>query len=457
MTDGISITFLRGARRVTGSQFLLTVAGEDRVSRLLIDCGLSQGEKVCESVNREAFGFKPEELDAVLFTHAHADHIGLYPKLVKEGFKGRAFATAPTRALMPVMLEDAVRLMAHEAAECGDEPLFDEKDVSHAVSTLSTVEYKKPIEVAPGVTATFLNAGHILGSAVILIEAKGKRILFTGDLGRKPAILMPDSEAVSPVDVLITESVYGNRMHGEANESERTLIESVIRANSQKGVLLIPAFSLERTQIILSLLDKAVTEGKIPQIPVYMDSPLAAKVTDVYREFPEYFRQDLRKRIESSDDPFSFPSLKVTYEPEASEEIERTPSPKIIIAGAGMSHGGRIRRHEIEYLPQKTTTILFVGYQVPGSVGRRIKDGAKYVQIDGRNIRVRASVRSTEGFSAHADRDDLVEFAESANPKKIFVVLGDAEASTFLAQRLQGFLGVETIVPREGEKYELGS
>jgi metallo-beta-lactamase family protein len=186
-----------------------------------------------------------------------------------------------------------------------------------------------------------------------------------------------------------------------------------------------------------------------------MDSPLAAKVTNVYRQYPEYMREDIHARAKKGDDPFSFPNLSVTIDPESSEAISRAKPPKIIIAGAGMSHGGRIRKHEIEYLPLQSTSILFVGYQVPGSVGRRIKDGARSVQIDGRQVKVRAKVLSTEGFSAHADRDDLMEFAEAVNPKRAFVVLGETEAATFLAQRIAGFLGITVDVPREGERYEL--
>lgn len=456
MDASLSVTFARGARRVTGSNFLVEAKDESgKVTRILIDCGLAQGERFCESVNKEDFSYDPASIDAVFFTHAHADHIGLFPKLVKKGFAGRAYATAPTRDLTPIMLEDTVKLIGAEAKRCNDEPPYSMEDVFAAVGRIDALEYGKALELAPGVTVTLHNAGHILGSATVLLDIFGTRVLFTGDLGRVPAVIVPEREIPKDVDYLFTESVYGNRVHSSIEESEAMLLAAVKDIFTKNGTLLIPAFSLERTQIILATLDKAVTDGAIPAIPVFMDSPLSAKVTEIYRKYPEFLREDLRKRLESGDDPFSFPSLKVTVEKDESDAIDRAPSPKVIIAGAGMSHGGRIRRHEATYLPQASTKLLLVGYQVPGSLGRRLKDGATTIDIDGARVSVRAAVESLEGFSAHADRNDLVSFAEDVNPKHVFVILGETEASTFLAQRIAGFLNVPVDVPREGETVQL--
>ena len=450
----VRITFARCARRVTGSNFLVTVTEGERVTRVLIDCGLAQSGDVCDPVNNEAFSYNPKEIDAVFFTHAHADHIGLFPKLVKEGFTGDAYATEPTADLMPIMLEDSVALLKNEAERCGNEPAYTAHDLETAFQKLTKVRYHQVLTVGD-VRVTYLNAGHILGSATILVEAGGKKLLFTGDLGRVPAALVPTRETVHGVDVLVTESVYGNRTHGSIEDSEAVLKRAVEDTVKKRGVLLIPAFSLERTQIILAALDRMIAEGSLPEVPVYMDSPLAARVTDVYARYPEYLSPDMQERFKKGDNPFSFASLQVTVNKEASSAIDRAPSPKVIIAGAGMSHGGRIRHHEKVYLSVPTTTLLLVGYQVAGSLGRRLRDGHKTVDIDGQKTKVRATIDVVDGFSAHADRDDLLKFAEDVAPKRVFVVLGETEAATFLAQRINGFLGIPVDVPREGEEYKI--
>jgi len=450
----LSVTFARGARRVTGSNFLLEATEGGKTTRILIDCGLSQGTQFCDPVNTEAFSYEPASVDAIFFTHAHADHIGLFPRLMKEGFIGRAYATSATRALMPIMLEDSVKLIAVEAQSCGYAAPYGQEDVERAAAVIETVSYHAPVTVGPA-TVTLYNAGHILGSAVVVIDVFGKRVAFTGDLGRVPTMLVPDREVPENVDILITESVYGNRTHGSITTSEAVLFEAVRDAARKGGALLIPAFSLERTQIILAALDRAMTAGDIPRVPTYMDSPLASKVTGVYRSHPDFLRQEVRERLAKGDDPFAFPSLHVTERMQDSNAIDSTDGVKIIIAGAGMSHGGRIRRHELRYLPDPKTTMLLVGYQVPGSLGRRIKDGAKHVEIDRQKVKVRAKILSTDGFSAHADRDDLMSFVEETAPKRVFVILGETEAATFLAQRISGLLGLPVDVPREGERYEI--
>ncbi len=452
----VRLTFVGGARSVTGSNFLLEVEDGDVATRILIDCGLEQGRRFCESSNREPFPYDASLIDALFITHAHADHIGLYPKLVRDGFKGVAYATAPTVDLIPVMLEDAVGLIGKEAKFCNEEPPYDRSDVERSLSLLRAIPYQKRIEVSLSVSVTLYNAGHILGSALVLVETGGKRILFTGDLGRTPAILVPDPETPEgSIDYLVTESVYGNRTHAPQEESEEALRRAVLRIHQTQGTLLIPSFSLERTQIILATLDRFIAEKAIPSTPVFLDSPLASRVTEVYRAHTTALRESLRLRAESGDDPFSFPSLTVTYTRDEAKEIDKTSGPKIIIAGAGMSHGGRVRSHEATYLPHAENELLLVGYQVPGSLGRRLQDGARMVTIDKKKVRVRARVSKTGGFSAHADRDDLVEFAEKVNPKKAFVVLGEMEASAFLAQRLSGFLGIDTYIPQRGEQIEL--
>lgn len=430
-----AITFVRGARSVTGSNFLVEAKDGEKITRVLIDCGLVQGEQFCDPSNNTKFPYGPASIDALFVTHAHADHIGLIPKLVRDGFRSPIYGTAPTLALMPVMLADTASILVQEAERCKTQAPYTLDEVGRVVPYMVQTEYEKKIEVGP-ITATFYNAGHILGSAMIRIEAFGTTVLFTGDLGRVPAIIVPDRVVPLPagrqgpgIDYLVTESVYGDRVHEKAKESETALMQAIADVTRRTGTLLIPSFSLERTQIIL----KALRDSPIP---VFIDSPLAAQVTEVYRAFPQFLKEPLSP----------FPSL---------GPIDHSRRPKVIVAGAGMSSGGRIREHEKRYLPDKNSILLIVGYQVPGSLGRRIQDGARKVKIDGEWVTVRAKIVTTSGFSAHADRDDLLKFAEEVKPSEAFVVLGEMSASTFLAQRLSGFLGIRATIPAAGERHEL--
>lgn len=420
----------------------------------MIDCGFAQSGDVCDPVNTDPFPYNPADIDAIFFTHAHADHIGLFPKLVRDGFHGPAYATEPTADLIPIMLEDAVSHLAHDADRCGHEPAYLRTDLERAYALIRRTRYHEPITVGDA-RVTFFDAGHILGSATVLVEVEGKRILFTGDLGRRtPAIVSP-REIVPNVDVLVTESVYGNRLHGDPEAADIVLQDAVRETVKRRGVLLIPAFSLERTQIILASLDRMTDQGTIPDVPLYLDSPLAARISEVYMRYPKYLSPTLRRAVEDGKDPLAARTLKVTINTEESAAIDSVKPPKIIIAGAGMSHGGRIRHHERIYLGSPDTHLLFVGYQVPGSLGRRLRDGQKTVMIDKARVSVRAKIGIADGYSAHADRDDLMAYVEETGPKRVFVVLGETEAATFLAQRITGFLGTPVDVPREGEVYEI--
>ena len=444
-----TLTFNGGAQHVTGAQFLL--AAKDNSVKILIDCGMEQGEKFSSETNAKPFTFDPKTIDAVVITHAHADHIALIPKLVKDGYTGPIYMTAPTRDLAKPMLEDSQQIMAQEATHHGLPILYDRNDIEAALAHIQPLAYGEEKKLPGGLTLVLHNAGHILGASMVELR-KEKKIIFTGDVGPKPAALVKDNETLADVDYLVMESVYGDRKHQGRETRVKDLAAAVTETAGKKGTLLIPSFSLERTQIILRDLADLIRAGTVSEMPVFLDSPLAIKVTKIYEQYPEYLNDETRADIAKSGGMFNFPMLRKTESSEDSESIDHVPGPKIIIAGAGMSHGGRIRKHEKDYLPDPKTTLLIVGYQVPGSLGRRLQEGAKSIDIDHKEIKVRASVRTISGYSAHKDSDQLVDLVEpiAQSVQKVFVTMGEPKASTFLAQRLHNELGVTAIVPSAG-------
>ncbi len=448
-----TLTFHGGAGSVTGANFLLEREGV----KFLVDCGMVQGRRFGEDMNRVPFGYDPATIDALFVTHAHIDHIGRIPRLVHEGFRGPIYATSETRELAAVMLVDSVGLLTKEAKREGKDPLYTEEDVSAAAPLWQDVQYHAPINVKGGWTVVFRDAGHILGSAMIELSQGSRKIVFTGDLGNSPAPLLRATEDVTDATYLVMESVYGDRVHEPREESMSRLEDAIEETGRRGGALLIPAFSIERTQVLLYYLNELVENHRIPPIPVYLDSPLAIKVTDIYRRATERFRTEVQQTILSGDDIFNFPRLERTLLPEESEAIAHKPNPKIIIAGSGMSNGGRIIRHEKRYLTDPNSTLLFVGYQAPGSLGRILEEGVKKVEIGGETIPVKARMLALRGFSAHPDREGLFNFAANTadTVERVFVAMGEPQSANFLAQRLRDYLGVNAIVPEGGSMYEL--
>lgn len=450
-----TLGFYGGVGSVTGANFMLDT-GELAV---LVDCGLVQGDKFAQEINREPFAYDPKKVDVLLVTHAHADHIGRIPKLVRDGFRGRIYSTIPTKELSAIMFDDALHIMQFEAERDEKPPLYGASDIELALSFWNTVSYDEETSLGDGVKVVFKNAGHILGSAMVHLTREGKKVVFTGDIGNVPQPLMDAPDVPEDYDYMVMESVYGDRVHEEVAERTAMLKHHIERTIAQEGTLIIPAFSLERTQGILFEINNLIESGEVPSIKTYLDSPLAIRVTDIYAESTEYFKPEVQEQIKAGDDIFSFEGLSFTETVKESSQIARFVGPKIIIAGSGMSHGGRIRAHEKQFLGDPRTTLLLVGYQNVGGLGRLLQDGANQVWIDGTEVRVKATIATIRGYSGHADRNQLIDLVhrgvQKSMPKQVFVTMGEERASLFLTQRLRDYLGVNAIAPEPNAEIEI--
>lgn len=446
------LIFHGGAGTVTGANIEVRQGN----FRILLDCGVEQGARVCEECSYEPFPYNPKDIQVLIVSHAHMDHIGRIPKLVRDGFRGAIYMTKPTRDLSEVMLADAVRILAEEAKELGREPLYSADDVERALSLVQTTSYHTSVHLFEGISFQFFDAGHILGSAIIELTLPEGKLAYSGDLGNTSSPLLQKTEMVKDADWLITESVYGDRKHPPFSESVDELARVITETVKRGGTLLIPSFSIERTQVLLYEIGNLFEAKKIPEVPVFLDSPLAIAVTEIYENSVEFFSKERRAEIQAEGSIFNFPFLKMLDSRAESQKATRGSGAKVIIAGAGMSTGGRIRAHEKHLLPDSKNSLLFVGYQSPGGLGRRIQDGAKKVTIDGASVPIRATIATIRGFSAHADREMLLSFVEGATQAKtVFVALGEPDAASFIAQRIHDFLGKKAIVPTPGKEYVL--
>ncbi|KKU94517.1 MAG: Beta-Casp domain-containing protein [Candidatus Jorgensenbacteria bacterium GW2011_GWA1_48_13] len=448
----MKLTFWGGAKMVTGANYLLESGG----TKILIDCGLHQGSRYCERHNFEPFPYKPEEITAVFVTHAHIDHIGRLPSLYRAGFRGEIYSTGPTKDFAELLLLDSEHILRREAEREKKPPLYDTNDVVQTMGLWRKQSYHEKVTVGP-YEIEFYDAGHILGSSSLVVKTEGKTAVFSGDLGNTPAPLIKPVEYVKEANYALVESVYGGRVHErpEARKDQlENLIEDIVKSG---GTLMIPSFALERTQELLTELNELVENGRIPRVPIFIDSPLAIRLTSVYQKYstdPRYFNKEAIAAIQGGDAIFNFAGLKMTLTTEQSKEINNVPPPKVIVAGAGMSNGGRILHHEQRYLSDPKSAILFIGYQAKGSLGREILDGADSVKIYGEEIPVRCKKVAIGGYSAHADQPQLLRWASSmrGSLKKIFVVQGEEKEAGALAQKIKDELAIEAEIPSLGEE-----
>lgn len=460
-----SIRFLGAAGTVTGSRFLVE-AGDARV---LVDAGLFQGPKELRLRNRAPWPVSPGGLSAVVLTHAHIDHSGALPLLVRQGFHGPVHVTPATRDLLGLLLPDSGRLHEEEARWANKKgyskhaphaaPLYTEEDALQVLPRLAPLPYGRPRRVAPGVTLTYHRAGHILGSATVLLELDGpprRRLLFSGDLGRYGAPILPDPEGAAAADVLVVESTYGGRRHPEGPAARDALREEVLAAVARGGALVIPAFAVGRTQEVLFTLRDLEGRGEIPELPVFVDSPMAVDATPIHLAHREDHDDEMARLLAEGVEPLRPRRLQFARSPEQSKAINRQEGPCVILSASGMATGGRVLHHLARRLPDERTTVLLVGFQAAGTRGWSLQNGAATLRIHGEDVPVRARVASITGFSAHADEAELSRWLATlpAPPARTFLVHGEPPALAAAQARLTR-LGWASEVPRHLEAFEL--
>ena len=461
----MNISFHGADRGVTGSCHLINCAGKN----ILIDCGMYQGGHELDEENSAAFGFDPAKIDYVLLTHAHLDHCGRLPLLVKRGFRGEIITTAASRALTRVVLMDAAGLQEDEARyqarkgkrhgeQTTPEPLYSTLDALNTLEYFGrTAQYTQTINIAPGINATFLDAGHILGSASIVLDLseaeKQCSVAFSGDLGNAGRKLLRDPMPPARADVVVMETTYGDRLHRSLAESVEELYQAINDAFRRGGNIIIPTFALERTQELLYFLRVGIEQGKLPHaMQVFLDSPMAISATEIFKQYPECYEAATAALFRNGHDPFSLPGLHYTRETAESMAINNIVSSAVIMAGSGMCTGGRVRHHLKHNLWRNDSSIIFVGFAAQGTLARQIIDGAKIVKIFGEEIAVKAKIYTINGFSAHADRDELLAWHQHIKPARTFLVHGDEAVMQKFATQLKD---TQVNMPRRGESFPL--
>ena len=449
----MKITFFGGTKIVTGALYLLEAGGK----KILVDCGLIQGGRLLERENYSPWAFEPKEIDYIFITHSHLDHIGRLPKIFKDGFRGKIFSTSPARDFSYWLLKDSAHILKKEAEELKKDYLYQEEDVERLMGVWETIDYHQPMKISSNLEVEYFNAGHILGSAFISFQTEKGRIIFSGDLGNTPMPLLPPLEEIPPdTKVSLIESAYGDRLHENKDERKDILEDTIENVGLAKGVLMIPAFAMERTQELLYELNDLVEHERVPKMEIFLDSPLAIKLTEVYKKYQDYLSLEALSEVKSGDDLFNFPNLHFIEKHQESLLIEKVAPPKLVIAGSGMMHGGRILHHLINYLPGENNFLLIIGYQAKGSLGRIILEGAKRVRIYGQEVEVKARVKEISGYSAHADQRQLLDWLRPARDslEKVFVVQGEEKPAETLAAKIRDEFAIDSFPPEEGYQFE---
>lgn len=465
------ISFYGAAGGVTGSNHLI----EGNGYKILVDCGLFQGSSSIKRMNYEQLQYDPKEIDMLLLTHAHIDHSGRIPLLYKQGFKGEVLCTRATKGLCEIMLPDSAHIQEYEtetknrkrkrAGEKLLEPLYDKNDVQIALNNFRAVDYNNVIKINDLISVRFRDAGHILGASMIEIWAKEGsktlKVVFSGDIGKFDTPIIRNPAFIDEADYLILESTYGNKKHVFKQNAEMKMFEIIEETLSKNGTVIIPSFAVGRTQEMIYGFNKQIDlkdrYDKIKNVPVYVDSPLAISATEVFKKNTEYFDDEAKRYILGGDNVLDFENLIFTRTADESKMINRTDGAKIIISASGMCDAGRVKHHLKHNLWKDNTTVLFVGYQAPGTLGRRILDGAEKVNIFGDSIKINARIEMIDGFSGHADMDDLDKFVSNFNkkPKNIFLVHGEREQTAAFSKRLEEKFGISSTIPEMGESFEL--
>jgi len=465
----MNLTFFGATQTVTGSQFLMEVNGK----KILLECGLFQGRRNETYEKNQNFAFNPAEIDTLLLSHAHTDHSGNIPNLVKKGFKGPIYATPPTVDLSRILLRDSAFIQQKDIEwvnkirakhnEAPMVPLFTMGDAEKAMEQFVDINYDQPVTVAPGVIVTFRDAGHILGSSGILLEIdeRGKKYRFgyAGDIGRDNMPIIHDPNRLRDLDILVMESTYGNRLHDDLTDAEEELADIIRTTSKSGGRVIVPSFAIGRTQRLVYMLHKLFDQGRIPEIPIYVDSPMVLNATEVFRKHPECFdRQTNRIFGADSDDPFGFRRLKYVYHVDDSKALNGLAFPHLIISSSGMAEGGRILHHLKNNIEKRNSLILFVGFAAQETLARKIMDGQKKIKIFGEEYKVKSAIRRMDCFSAHADRRGLLDYAKMTPPtrlKHIFLVHGEPDQSLPLRDGLRSMGYEHVYYPKMGQSFTL--